>query len=45
METLLFALYILMWPAASAVVLVVIVVAFVRDLLAARREGQAREMV
>ena len=33
-------LYILMWPIIAAVVLVVIVYSFVKDLRAAKREGK-----
>ena len=34
------SLYILIWPLISAIVLAVIVVAFVRELRAARRKGR-----
>jgi len=43
MSTFLFALYILVWPAASAAVLALIVYAVLRDYRAAKREG--RELV
>ncbi|MEM7223728.1 MAG: putative transporter small subunit [Pseudomonadota bacterium] len=33
-------LYILMWPIIAAVVLVIIVYSFIRDLRQARREGK-----
>jgi hypothetical protein len=45
MEVLLFTIYVLMWPLASAGVLVVIVVAFIREALQVKREGRARELV
>jgi hypothetical protein len=44
-EVALFTLYILMWPAAAAAVLAVIIVAFARDFAAARREGKGRDIV
>lgn len=37
------SVYVLIWPAMSAILLVVLVVALIRDLRAAKREG--REML
>ncbi len=41
METILLTLYVLMWPVIVAGVLFVIVRAFIRELLEARREGRS----
>lgn len=40
METVILASYILVWPVVSLAVLSVIVVATLRDILCARREGR-----
>lgn len=45
MDIFLFTLYVLMWPAGALGVLVLLVVAFTRDLLTARREGKVKELV
>ena len=45
MDVLLFTLYVLMWPAMAAGVLVLIITAFTRDILRARREGTTRDIV
>lgn len=41
MDVFLFTIYVMMWPAAAFGALVLIVVAFTRELLQARREGKS----
>ena len=39
MDVFLFTVYVMMWPVAAFGALVLIVIAFIRDFLKARREG------
>ena len=39
MDVFLFTVYVMMWPVAAFGALVLIVVAFIRDFLQAKREG------
>jgi hypothetical protein len=46
MDVFLFTIYVMMWPVGAFGALVMIVVAFIRDLLQARREGvSTKELV
>ena len=45
MDVWLFTFYVLMWPAMAGGVLILIVTAFARDLMKARRKGATRDIV
>lgn len=45
MDTFLFTVYVMMWPAGALGALILIAIAFIRDLIQARREGTVKELV